>query len=333
MPVGPLALAFLLIAPAHAGTAGRVVEPITLGETPGLGTAGASPAVNLQLNPAAVLSGPTLSAALNPAALTPTLIAASAVLQKPQAVKAAALIPTLAAPATPDKPIDALRRTGASLASAKPGAGADVQALDALFVGDASKNSAAAVEPGPNSSPAQALKPATKKGRTMPKGVKKVFQNGAVLGGGMAALSAAMYAWTQTFPSAPGPLAFSLLAFPLLLIPVHFAAVMSSWAGRFFAYPKLSDAGKKAFRAAWKAFAAAYPVSALAALTVWAQTLGGNLAMLLAFGPAFAVAAAEVVHHFVWRLVPEGPQDKGKPLTDVETRWRGTVGRQLGRMK
>ena len=62
----------------------------------------------------------------------------------------------------------------------------------------------------------------------------------------MAALGGGMYAWaTSMIPQMTVP-QFALFTLPLLVIPLHFALVSGFWAGRYYAYPKLSPAGKSA---------------------------------------------------------------------------------------
>ncbi|MCM2305784.1 MAG: hypothetical protein NDJ72_13870, partial [Elusimicrobia bacterium] len=207
--------------------------------------------------------------------------------------------------------------------------------ISALFDGaGAGADAAASVDAGPSSPRGPALAPSTPRpSRRMPEGVKRAFQNSAVLGGGMAALGGGLFAWTQSLLSAPTPAQFALLAAPLLLIPFHFALVSGFWAGRYYAYPKLSPAGKAAFETSWRALAVAYPVAALGMMAAWFQIVGNNPTMLALMGLPALVALGEVTHHFLYRVVPERAQDKGKPLTDWRSRAGGNIGQQLKRMR
>ena len=166
----------------------------------------------------------------------------------------------------------------------------------------------------------------------MPPGVAKAFKNSAVLGGGMAALSAGLWTAFQHMANAPSAAAFAVVAFPLLLIPLHFALVSGFWASRYWGYPKMSEAGKTAFRQAWSALAFLYPTAALGAMAMWLQAFGDNSAMLLLFGPAALVAMGEVAHHFLYRGPAERAQDKGKSFLDWRDRVGGNIGQQLRRM-
>lgn len=322
---------------AHAGV-GRAVEIALPGESPSLRT-GSSPAITLQLTPVSGLAAPGLSPALAaaplaPAALAPTPLGPSALAVQPAALSAAAL----PAPAAPAKPIDALRQTGAALTKAAPASDAASTEISALFDGGAARPAASAEVPaGPSAARGPALAPsspsAPRASKRMPDGVKRAFQNSAVLGGGMAALGTALFAWTQSLVSAPSPAQFALLAAPLLLVPFHFALVSGFWAGRYYAYPRLGPAGKSAFAAAWRALALAYPVAALALVAAWYQIIGHNPAVLAMMGLPALVALGEVTHHFVYRVVPERAQDKGKPFGDWRSRVGGNIGQQLRRMR
>lgn len=317
-------------APSARAGVGRAVEIAPPGESASFKT-GSAPAVALQLSPMNGLAPMGLTPALAPAPLAPALLAPSSLAAKPASV-AAAPVPTAAAAA---KPVDALRATGAALNKAAPASSESGQALQGLFDGGGPKESPApSVDAAPSAARAPALAPATARpARRMPEGVKRAFQNSAVLGGGMAAMSAGLWAWTHTLTSAPSAAAFAVMAFPLLLIPLHFALVSGFWASRYYGYPKLSPAGKDAFQKAWRAFAVAYPAAALAALTVWLQAFGAQPALLALFGLPALVALGEVTHHFVYRLVPERAQDKGQPLTSWRSRLGGNIGQQLRRMK
>jgi hypothetical protein len=55
--------------------------------------------------------------------------------------------------------------------------------------------------------------------------------------------------------------------------------------------------------------------------------------LLLLFSPVALLAAAEVVHHFAYRITSERRQDDGKPLLDWKSRAWGNVGQQLRRMR
>jgi hypothetical protein len=330
-PLGRALLAGLLVCaavPARAG-AGRAVEISLPGESASFKT-GSSPAITLQLAP---LNG------LTPLGMTPALAAAplSPLLLAPSAITVQQALPTalMPAPAAPAKPVDALRATGAALSKAAPSSPEAAGELKGLFDGGGPKgNAAASVDAGPTAARAPALAPATSRpARRMPDGIKRAFQNSAVLGGGMAALSTGLWAWTQSLTSAPSAAAFAVMAFPLLLIPLHFSLVSGFWASRYYQYPKLSPAGKAAFQKTWQAFAIAYPVAALAALTVWLQAFGAQPALLALFGLPALVALGEVTHHFVYRLVPERAQDKGQPLTSWRSRLGGNIGQQLHRMR
>lgn len=327
-------------APVRAGV-GRAVEVALPGEATTFKT-GSSPAVTLQLTPVSGLTAPGLAPALAaplapalqaPAPLVPSALAPAAAALRP-ALSAAAL-PAPPAPAAPVKTVDALRRTGAALTAAEPASAGASREISALFDGGAAKTAdAASVSAAPGVSRGPALTPsAPRPSRRMPEGVKRAFQNSAVLGGGMAALSGALWAWTQTLVSAPSPATFAVLAAPLLLVPFHFALVSGFWAGRYYAYPRLGPAARSAFEKAWRAVAVVYPVAALALVAAWFQIIGNNPAVLGVMGLPALVALGEVTHHFIYRVVPERAQDKGKPLTDWRSRVGGNIGQQLSRMR
>ena len=324
--------ALLGAAPSARAGVGRAVEVALPGEATTFKT-GSSPAVTLQLTPVAGLTSPglapALAAPLAPALQAPAPLAPSAL--APAALTAAAL----PAPAAPVKAVDALRRTGAALTEAPPASADASREISTLFDGGGARAAdAASVSAAPESARGPALAPsAPRPSRRMPEGVKRAFQNSAVLGGGMAALSGALWAWTQTLVSAPSPAMFAVLAAPLLLVPFHFALVSGFWAGRYYAYPKLSPAAKSAFETAWRAVAVAYPVAALALVAAWFQVIGGDPAVLGVMGLPALVALGEVTHHFIYRVVPERAQDKGKPLTDWRSRVGGNIGQQLRRMR
>ncbi len=327
-----LLAALLGAAPSARAGVGRAVEVALPGEATAFKT-GSSPAVTLQLAPVAGLSSPGLAPALAvplaPSLQAPAPLAPSAL--APTALNAAAL----PAPAAPVKAVDALRRTGAALTEAPPASAGASRAVSTLFDGGGARAAdAASVSAAPGASRGPALAPATPRpARRMPEGVKRAFQNSAVLGGGMAAMSGALWAWTQSLVSAPTPAMFAVLAAPLLLVPFHFALVSGFWAGRYYAYPKLSPAAKSAFETAWRAVATAYPVAALGLVAAWYQIIGSNPAVLAVMGLPALVALGEVTHHFIYRVVPERAQDKGKPLTDWRSRVGGNIGQQLRRMR
>lgn len=326
-PSAPL-LAFLLAAaPARAGV-GRAVEISLPGES--VHTPAGAPAITLQLNPA------NLAPSLSPAALTPALAAPSNLV--PSALPVVPLKPVAQPVAlTPDKgapvkAIDSLKVTGTALGAAKPESNGQTNALDALFTGGTARDGAPSVEIGdPGSSPPSALKPSTpSKSRKMPAGVAKAFGNSAVLGGGMAALSVGMWAMTGK----PALAAFALAGFPLVLIPFHFALVSAFWALRYYGYPRMSDSGKTAFRAAFTALSLAYPAVSVAALTAWLIAMAAaSPAILALFGLPFLVALGEVTHHFIYRGPAERAQDKGKSILDWRSRLGGNIGQQLHRMR
>lgn len=336
----PVLLAALLgaAASARAGV-GRAVEVALPGEATTFKT-GSSPAVTFQLAPVAGLTAPGLAPALAvplapalqaPASLAPSALAPAAATLRPAALSAA----VLPAPAAPVKTVDALRRTGAALTEAAPASADASREISNLFDGGGARTEeAASVSAAPGVSRAPALAPSTKhSSRRMPEGVKRAFQNSAVLGGGMAALSGALWAWTQSLVSAPTPAMFAVLAAPLLLVPFHFALVSGFWAGRYYAYPKLSPAARSAFETAWRAVAVSYPVAALAMVAAWFQIIGNDPAVLGVMGLPALVALGEVTHHFIYRVVPERAQDKGKPLSDWRSRVGGNIGQQLSRMR
>jgi len=320
------ALVLLSASAARAGV-GRAVEVALPGESASFKT-GASPLVSLQLAPVATLTPLSLAPALSAPSLTPQMPIPSAIVAAPVALQAA--IPTGAPSA---KPVDALIRTGAALGKSAPGEGS--AELASLFDGGLSRASpAAAVDASVPARSGPALAPAApRSARKMPEGVKRAFQNSAVLGGGMAAISGGLYAWTQQLASAPTPAQFALLALPLLVVPLHFALVSSFWASRYFAYPRLSPAAKSAFRTAWRALAIAYPLAAMAALAAWFQFIGNNPTMLLLMGAPALVALGEITHHFLYRVVPERAKDKKKSMLDWRDRLGGNIGQQLSRMR
>jgi len=266
---------------------------------------------------------PALAAPLSSPLLAPSIIAAQPV------ALAAALQPA------PAKPVDALRATGAALTKLAPASPEAASELKGLFDGGVKNGSPAiAADASLSIARAPALAPATPRpARRMPEGVKRAFQNSAVLGGGMAALSAGLFAWTQSMIGSVTPVQFGLFALPLLIIPLHFAFVSGFWAGRYYAYPRLSPAGKTAFRRAWLAVAALYPLAALTAIALWIQLIGTNPALLALMGLPALVALGEITHHFLYRVVPERAQDKGKPLSDWRGRLGGNIGQQLKRMR
>ncbi len=324
----PLWAAAVLVADLSWAGAARIGEIALPGETPGLKT-GSAPSISLQLNPVSGLL-PAGPAALTPSLFAPSALAPSVIpVGAPLAAAPVALAPSRAAAA---KPLDALTQTGAALSAAKPESDGHAQALDALFTGGAARGGAPSVASGPEPvSPAAALapsRPASKK--RMPAGVAKAFQNSAVLGGGMAALSAGMWATLGQ----PSLAAFALIGFPLVLIPLHFALVSAFWASRYWGYPKLGEGGKSAFRAAWTALSLAYPAAAVAGLAAWLIAIAAASPALLAlFGLPFLVALGEVAHHFVYRGPAERSQDKGKPFLDWRSRLGGNIGQQLARMR
>lgn len=312
------ALVLLSASAARAGV-GRAVEVALPGESVSFKT-GASPAISLQLAPVA---------SLTPLSLAPALAAPSLTPQMPVFAAPAANVSVISSA----KPVDALIRTGAALGKSAPGEGS--AELAGLFDGGLSRASpAAAVDASVPARSGPALAPAAPRtARKMPEGVKRAFQNSAVLGGGMAAISGGLYAWTQQLASAPTPAQFALLALPLLIVPLHFALVSSFWASRYFAYPRLSPAAKSAFRTAWRAVSIAYPLAAVAALAAWFQFIGNNPTMLLLMGAPALVALGEITHHFLYRVVPERAKDKKKSMLDWRDRLGGNVGQQLSRMR
>lgn len=328
-PLRRLAAAALVLLAASAARAGvgRAVEVALPGESASFKT-GASPVISLQLAPVASLTPLGLAPALAAPSLSPQIPVPSAIAAAPVTLQAA--VP-LGAPSA--KPVDALIQTGAALSKAAPADGASE--LTKLFDGGDSRPAAAAfAAPAANNSVVPALSPATPRpSRKMPEGVKRAFQNSAVLGGGMAALGGALYAWTQQLTSAPTPAQFAMLAFPLLIVPLHFALVSSFWASRYFAYPRLSPAAKFAFQTAWRALSIAYPLAAVAALTAWFQLVGNNPTMLLLMGAPALVALGEITHHFLYRVVPERAKDKNKSMLDWRDRLGGNIGQQLRRMR
>lgn len=329
-PLRRLAAAALVLLAASAARAGvgRAVELALPGESASFKT-GASPAISLQLAPVASLTPLSLAPALAAPSLSPRLPVPSAIAA---AVAAPAANGPVIAGAPAAKPIDALIQTGASLTKSAPGESS--AELTKLFDGENARPAAPAALASVTSDRGPALSPATPRpARKMPEGVKRAFQNSAVLGGGMAALGGGLYAWTQQLASAPTPAQFALLALPMLIVPLHFALVSSFWASRYFAYPRLSPAAKSAFRTAWRAVSIAYPLAAVAALAAWFQFIGNNPTMLLLMGAPALVALGEITHHFLYRVVPERAQDKKKSLLDWRDRLGGNIGQQLRRMR
>lgn len=323
------ALVLLSASAARAGV-GRAVELAVPGESSSFKT-GASPLVSLQLAPMAPLSPLGLAPALAPSAAPAANVSVISALTAGAApVTLQAAVP-LGAPLA--KPVDALILTGAALTKAAPGESSGE--LTKLFDGENVRPSAAAsVDGGVPTARGPALAPATPRpSRKMPEGVKRAFQNSAVLGGGMAAIGGGLYAWTQQLASAPTPAQFALLALPLLIVPLHFALVSSFWASRYFAYPRLSPAAKSAFQTTWRALSIAYPLAAVAALAAWFQFIGNNPTMLLLMGAPALVALSEITHHFVYRVVPERAKDKKKSMLDWRDRLGGNIGQQLSRMR
>lgn len=322
--MSPLALAVLLAAPALAGTARVELVPVRTETAP---TVTALPAGGLlaPLSPAlASPLAPTLGAAAAPALAAPVPLLAQAAAAKPDLANAS---PSAA---------QALRGAGTELARSAA-AGADAApVLGALFDQGAARSPGAevAAEPAaPSGARLERATPREKTRRKMPEGVKRAFQNSAVLGGGMAALFGGLYAAVQSIaPQATLP-QFALLALPVALIPLHFALVSAFWAGRYYAYPKLGAAGQTAFRRAWTALSLAYPLAAVAALGWWTQLMAGQPLLLLTMSLPLLVAAAEVFHHFIYRVQAERAQDKKKSIYDWRDRLGGNIGAQLRRMR
>jgi len=297
---------------------------------PGARAVTAAPAATLTAAPL-LLAAP--GAIMAPAALAPAPL--------PQAALPAAAAAPAAAPAadSPVAPLDALKNTGLKLdAAARPGAEAQAPAaLDALYEGRGGRDGGASAVDGRVAAPAARLDALAPKNegaeRRMPAGVRIAFQKSAVMGGGMAALFAGLYAMTHGMaPNATLP-QFALAALPLALLPLHFALVSGFWAGRYYLYPKLGAAGKTAFRGAWTVASAVYPAAALLAIGAWTALLASQPSLLLLFSPVAVLAAAEVVHHFVYRVASERRQDDGKSLLDWKSRAWGNVGQQLRRMR
>jgi len=330
-PLRRLAAAALILLSASAARAGvgRAVELSVPGESGSFKT-GASPLVSLQLAPVANLSPLALAPALAAPSLTPQIPVPSAITAASPVPLQAGVVPVNAPSA---KPVDALIQTGAALTKAAPGESSSE--LAKLFdAGNTRVAAAASVDGNVPVARGPALSPATPRpSRKMPEGVKRAFQNSAVLGGGMAALGGGLFAWTQQLASAPTPAQFALLALPLLIVPLHFALVSGFWASRYFAYPRLSPAAKSAFRTAWRALAIAYPAVALASLAAWFQFIGSNPTMLLLMGAPALVALGEITHHFLYRVVPERAKDRKKSMLDWRDRLGGNIGQQLSRMR
>ncbi|MFI5344875.1 MAG: hypothetical protein ACHQ51_00730 [Elusimicrobiota bacterium] len=328
--------AFLAVIPvwtAAQRVGETVVAPVPGNMTSGVGASVAAPAASLAAGPAALAAPGAFvapSAAVAPAPLAPALAA-------PAPLAAALVAPTPAAPAAPAAPMAALRDTGKKIDAARQhgDAAAAPAALDAMFEGSAAKAETAMIDGRVAALSARLEKssPRTSEGRRMPPGVKIAFQKSLVMGGGMAALFAGL--WPMLHAMAPSATfaQYAALAAPLAILPLHFALVSAFWAGRYYLYPKLGDSGKTAFRAAWSTLAPAYPVAALVGLGAWTALLAGQTALLALFGAPALLAAAEVIHHFVYRVTPERAQDKGKPLTDWRGRIGGNIGQQLKRMK
>lgn len=326
-PRFPLAALLFALSPLARAGVGRIVEVVPV-EGTSFKTGSSAPGITLQLDAAKSLTMPGLAPAVTPTALG---LPAPAI-----AAPAAAAPPALRAESFPVKSVDALNKTGAALSKAAPASPTAAIELDALFTGGSAKAPSAeevsALSPGAAATLAPS-RPATTTSRRMPPGVKRAFQNSAVLGGGMAGLSSALYLWMQTLSSPPNLETFAIVAFPLVLIPFHFALVSGFWASRYYGYPKLSPAGKTAFHRLWQALSVLYPLAALPALASWLLILGREPALLLLLGMPLLVALGEVVHHFVYRAVPERAQDKGKSLLDWRSRLGGNIGQQLARMR
>ena len=324
--MSPLLLAAALLGALAPSARAGVVEVSMPGESVSIKT-GAAPAITLHLG---ALNGLTPLSLAPAVPLAPALAAPTPLAVAPALVVAA----PLAAAAIPDKPVDALRATGAALAKSAPASPEAAGELKGLFDGGAVPKAAPAIALDAGSANAPALeRSAPRPARRMPPGVARAFQNSAVLGGGMAALSGGLYAWTQQLASAPTPLQFALLALPMLMIPLHFALISSFWAGRYFAYPRVSPAAKTAFRRAWLAASVVYPLAATAALAAWFQLVGNNPTMLALMGLPALVALGEITHHFIYRVTAERKQDEKKPLLDWRGRAGGNIGQQLRRMK
>jgi DNA polymerase-3 subunit gamma/tau len=334
-------LALSSAAPLRAAAQNAVeagVAPVPTNLVSGAGAVVAAPVPSLSAAPG-LLAAPSIvaSAPLAPALSAPLPLAAPALMPAPAAAPQAAPARVEAAPAAP---LAALKDAGLKIdagARARDAAAAPA-ALDALFERPGIKRAdAPAVAGGESLQSSAHLDAAAPRaagaGRRMPAGVRAVFQKSAVMGGGMAALFAAL--WTQVHQIAPNATfaQFAALALPLALIPLHFALVSGFWAGRYYLYPRLSDSGKTAFRGAWSAAAAVYPPAALLALGAWGYLLAHQPTVLALSSPVALLAAAEVVHHFVYRVSSERRQDDGKPLLDWRSRAWGNVGQQLRRMR
>lgn len=336
--VGVLLLA--LSAPARAGVT-RGVDPVSLGETGSIKIGGA-PQITMPLNPSVLLApslvAPALVGAPAPVLPDPALRLPVQPVQMtaPRGPSASLLTPTPVAQPVRTS-VEALRLTGAALDQSAPSSPDSAQNIDALFDGTRAHAAAdASVDASAQSGTPRAtgLTRATQKtARRMPDGVKRAFQNSGVLGGGTAGIGAALYTWTQTLASAPTLPQYALLALPLLLIPFHFSLVSGFWASRYYAYPRMSPAIKSIFQRAWRAASLLYPLSAAAALAYWFQLVSASPEVLALLGLPALIALGEVVHHFIYRIVPERAQDKGKSLLDWRSRLGGNIGQQLSRMR
>jgi hypothetical protein len=330
-------LALSVAAPLRAA-AQRVgeaaVAPVPGNLVSGAGASVAAPAASLSAGPnvlpaPGVLSAP--SAAVSPAPLAPALAA-------PAPLAAASALAPAPVAAVPAAPLAALKDAGLKLDAAKNAgdAASAPAALDAMFENPAAKNGGGSMVDARVYALSQRLDASTGKtadaGRRMPPGVRVVFHKSLVMGGGMAALFAGL--WPALHAAAPAATfaQYAAVALPLALLPLHFALVSGFWAGRYYLYPKLSDAGRAAFRTAWTAVAAVYPAAAFLSLGAWAALLAGQPSLLLFFSPVALLAVAELLHHFVYRVTPERAQDKGKSLLDWKSRAGGNIGQQLRRM-
>lgn len=166
----------------------------------------------------------------------------------------------------------------------------------------------------------------------VPEGVKDAFRKAAVMIGGPGALLAA--GWFHVAAAAPqlGFWVYAAAVLPLTLLPAHFALVAGFWGSWWWGYRKAGPSGRAAFRSLWTAAGRLYAGAALLALSGWSWLLAAHPMIFLPLLVVLAFTAGEVVHHFVYRLVPERKADQGKSVLDWRSRVGGNVGQSLRRL-
>lgn len=275
-------------------------------------------------------------------ALTPSLPQAAA-LSRPALPPAAVLAPAAASPeAAAPTALAAVQTAGQRLdaARASPASASGEASAVASLYGESARapmsGFAVAGSPSAGSRPSglsRATPRTAPRAKALPPGVKDAFQKSVLMTGGMGSLLAGL--WPTFHAAVPqlGLAGYAAALLPISLLVGHFLLVGGFWAGRYYLYPKLGAASQEVFARSWQAAARVYPAVALAGLGFWAKAASASPALLAMMALPAAFAAGEVLHHFVWRLVPERAQDKGKPLADADSRLGGNIGQALKRLR